>query len=485
MTKRISTIMLLQPNYSIFGKRTWKLIPYNLGILSACLKDKYDVYIYDHNFDNTNISDFHSKLTDLNPDVVGITSFSTEYIEEIRYFSKEIKKVLPKSIVVLGGIVPTVWINKIIDNTNIDYFIMGEGEYRLPALLDALNSGINYPKNICGIAFRDSNNNNVIHYPTYYIDDLDCIPFPDYGNLNFFRYGNYSVKYSSLIPRQFPFATTITSRGCPYKCIFCAASTVSGKKVRMRSSGNVIEEIDMLVTKYGVREIIFSDDHFLHNINRAREIINGIIKREYNITWKCANLAVWSLKEDILELMRQSGSYQITLSIESGNQYVVNKLIKKPVNLEKAKERINLAKSMGFEIIVNFIIGTPGETWDQIRESLKYAEDIDVDVINIHIATPLPKTELMEICLREGLLDSEDDYSGYTKSQIETKEFTGFELQILRAFEWDRINFKSQQKIMKVASIYGLSEVEVENWRKETRLNLGATSRWKERFCGK
>ncbi len=359
---------------------------------------------------------------------------------------------------------------------------MGEGEYRFRELLNSLKIGGQNNGDVDGISFR-KNGKSIINSPKYFIDDLDSIPFPDWGDLDYLRYSNHKVKYApGLLPRQFPVATTITSRGCPFKCIFCAAKTVSGTKVRMRSSQNVLEEIEWYCKEYDIKEMIFLDDHFLHSKKRATEIMNGLIEREYGLTWKCSNVAIFSLNEKMLNLMKRSGSYQLTVSIESGDQDVVTKLIKKPVNLKKAKETVELAKSYNFEIIANFIIGTPGETWNQLRRSLAYASSIDADIVNIHIATPLPKTELMDICIREGIFESEDCVLGYTTGQITTKEFTPFELQVLRAFEWDRINFSSQGKLSKVASMSGLTVEETQEWRESTRRNLGSTIDWKNRF---
>ena len=479
--KKIKRIMLVQPNYSILGKRTWKMPPYNLAILKACLKE-YHVFLYDPNFSDEKEADIRKKLQDAKPDLVGITSFSTEYIEEVMYHTKLIKQELSDTVVVLGGVLPTVWIDKIIQDENADYFIMGEGEYRFRELLKSLEGGAQNNGDVDGISFR-KNGKLVINSPKYFIDDLDSIAFPDWGKLDYLSYSNHRTKYShALLPRQFPFATTITSRGCPYKCIFCAAKTVSGTKVRMRSSQNVLEEIEWYRKEYDIKEMIFLDDHFLHNRKRATEIINGLIEREYGLTWKCANVAIFSLDEQMLDLMKRSGSYQLTVSIESGDQDVVSKLIKKPVNLERAKATIELAKAYEFEIIANFVIGTPGETWNQIRRSLAYASSLDVDIVNIHIATPLPKTELMDICIREGIFESEDGLMGYTEGQISTEEFHPFELKILRAFEWDRINFSSQEKLNKVARMSGLTIEEAQEWRKSTRRNLGSTIGWKNRF---
>lgn len=470
--KKIQDILLMQPNFAILGKRSWTLAPYNLGLLTACLPE-YRVEIYDPNFARESEGSIRNRLRESQADVVGMTTFSTEYSEEILLHAKIIREELPEAVIVLGGVLPTVWIDKVILDPNIDYFVLGEGEHRFGNLLKNMLDD--------GIAFR-RDGVSTINPPKAFIDYLDAIPYPKWTGLDIERYHTNKIKYSpQVLPRKFPYVTSITSRGCPYKCIFCAAKTVSGTKVRMRSAENVLHEIDWYVEQYGIKEMVFLDDHFLYSRKRAIEIMAGLIDRQYDFQWKCANVAVFSLNGQILELMKKSGSYQLTLSIESGDQFVVNNLIKKPVDLVQAKEVIRLAKTFRFEIIVNFVIGTPGESWEQIRRTLEYADAIDVDCISIHIATPLPKTELMDICLREGFRADELSLAGYTVGQINTEEWSSFELQILRALEWDRINFSRPEKIAAMARMNGLTLEETEVWRRDTRRGLGSTAGWTER----
>lgn len=477
--KKVKKILLMQPNFRIFGKRSWNMPPYNLAILNACLKSNYEVQIFDPNFNSLSEAEIRSELRNLQPDLVGITSFSTEYITEFHYYCAMVKEELPEAVVVVGGIIPTVMIETVIHDPAVDFFVIGEGELRLRLLLDLLNSSSSDYSVLDGIAYRTPDGASHIQPPLSYIQDLDSVPFPDYGNLDIVEYGNAVVK-RGLLPRHYPYAVTITSRGCPYRCVFCAAATVSGRKVRMRSAENVLNEIDWLCNEFGIREIFFLDDHFLYRKERAIEIMSGIMSRHPGITWKSANTAIFSLDREILELMRESGCYQFTVSIESGDENVLKKIIKKPVNLKKAKIIIDQAKTLGFEIISNFVFGFPGETWDSIRRTIAYAEDLDIDLVNFHIATPLPKTELMDICLREAIIKSEDDGLGYTKGVISTKEFSGFELQVLRAFEWDRINFKTPDKIARIASMEGLTLMEVSEWRSQTRRQLGTAHNWKD-----
>ena len=462
----------------MFGRRSWKLAPYNLAIINACLKKEYDSRILDANLEELNEQQLVEKLNEERPDLIGITSFSTEYIKEIVHTSNLLKKQFPDIILVLGGILPTIMEERIVDDINADFFVLGEGEYRLIQLIRKLNNNDTNFSDIDGIAYK-RNNKTTIYRQKEYIQVLDDIPFPDYAPYNVKEYGNILLKFSTqLIPRQFPFAYTVTSRGCPYKCIFCSASSVSGNKVRYRSANNVLAEIDELYLKDEIREIIFLDDHFLANKKRVIAILNGILERQYDLLWKCANVADFTLNAELLELMRKSGSYQITISPESGNEDVLKSIIKKPTNLIKTKEMIKIAKSLGFEIIANFVIGFPGETWNQIRDTFRYAEEIDVEMVNFHLATPLPKTELMQICIEQGFVKPTDYVSGYTKSVISTDEFTSQEIQILRAYEWDRINFSTREREMTIAEMEGITLEEVIEWRRKTRRLLGTTNFW-------
>lgn len=479
MSKQINRVALIQPNHSILGKRSWPLLPYGLALLRASLAPRWDVEIID--FDRTleNEESIRDTLRRINPDVVGVTSFSTEYRAETHWHIARIREELPEAIIILGGAYPTVLPELAIADPNVDFCILGEGEYRLPALLECIeNNGDSSA--LDGLAYR-RDGMPLINPVVQFIQDLDAIPFPDYGNLNITDYGSLPVKYAhGLVARKYPFATTITSRGCPYRCVFCAGRTVSGRKVRMRSAGNVLRELDTYYHDFGIREVMFQDDHFLHKRDRAIKIMSGIRDRKYDFTWKCGNVAVFSLDEELLDLKKESGCYQITLSIECGVQEVLDHIIHKPVKLNMARRMVQHAKSIGLEVVSNFIIGFPGETWDQIRRTIDYAHSLDLDITNFHLATPMPKTDLMNICIEMGLLKSGDDVHGYTKGVIETDEFTAQDLMILRAYEWDRLNFATPEKICTVARMEGLSLEEVDSWRRSTRRNLGTTKEsWK------
>lgn len=478
-------VLLMQPNYAWKSQRTWRYPPYTLCLLKSSLGNHCNVSVFDPNFNNLSEEEVREVLISLQPDVVGVTSISTEYLAITRLLCDIIRKTLPHTTIILGGVIPTVLIEESMQDRNVNYWIRGEGELSLLSLLEHFEKKVPVLEDVNGLCYWK--NGKAVINRVRFIQDLDSIPFPDYSEIicgadlqkaTLMDYAYIKMKYTTtLLPKNYPFAVTITSRGCPYKCIFCAGSTVSGEKTRYRSSENVLAEIDNLY-KQGIKEIIFLDDHFLNDKKRVVKILNTIIERKYDISWKCVNVTVWFLNRELLELMYKSGCTYLAFSIESGNQYVLDNIIKKPVDLVKVPEIIKIAKEIGFNVVTNFVIGFPGETWDQIRDTFRYAEKLKVDLVNFHIATPLPKTELMEICLKENLIPEEylrdfSAHSGYGKGLITTKEFTPFELEVLRSFEWDRINFADEGRRKAIMQLNGITEDELETWRVNTRRNLG------------
>ncbi|OGR47422.1 MAG: hypothetical protein A2021_02010 [Elusimicrobia bacterium GWF2_52_66] len=482
MIKEIKKILLTQPNYAWLSKRTWQFPPYTLCLLKAVIKSQAEAIVFDPNFKNLSEEETIKFLKTVNPDLIGVSSISTEYFNVTRHTIALIRKHLPGTVIVLGGVLPTVMTEEAMKDRNVDYWIIGEGELAFPRLIEELRKGAKDLSGISGLAYWQGS--TPVINKMEFVSDLDKVPFPDYSSiagLTLCDYGNIKFKYApGLLARNYPSAVTITSRGCPYRCIFCAGRTISGEKVRFRSAENVLNEIDYLY-KQGIREVIFLDDHFLADRNRAIKIMNGILENHRDLTWKCVNVTAWLLDEKILKLMHKSGCNFIVVSIESGSRRVLRDIIKKPIKLENIPPILKLAKSIGFDIIANFVVGFPGETWEEIRETFAFAEKLEADMVNFHIATPLPKTELMDICLREKLLPSDyieniSRYSGYGKGLITTEEFTPFELEVLRSYEWDRINFSSDKRKKAVARINGITAEELEDWRVNTRRNLGVNS---------
>ena len=195
-----------------------------------------------------------------------------------------------------------------------------------------------------------------------------------------------------------------------------------------------------------------------------------MIDRNLVMPWVAIAVAVFALDEELIKLMRESGCEYIDVAIESGSKRVLKEIINKPVDLEYAKEMNRLAKKEGIYVAANFIIGFPGETWDEIRETVKFAEDINVDYIKLFAAIPLRNTKLWELCVKEGIFKQNFNEYGnkWNSGQVSTEEFTANDITLLRALEWDRINFTDKEKRKRTAAMLKITEEELFKIRKKT-----------------
>ncbi|MBD3307922.1 radical SAM protein [candidate division KSB3 bacterium] len=474
---KIRKLMLATPNCTWLNLRPWQIPPYTLGLLRAVIDDTaYEVEILDANLENLTFEQVRNRVHAFGPDLVGVSTMSLEYAKSGHKMIELVKHVDPQILTVMGGVYGTISPEMAIHDPNLDFVILGEGERRFPKLLNILNEKSPDFSDFDGLAYR-SQSQVVINPIKTYIEDLDSLPFPAYDKVNFTMFFKQSNKFSNvLLPRYYPYTITSTSRGCPFNCIYCSTHAIDGKRIRYKSAERVLEEIDWLVREYGIKEIIFLDDNLVLNRERFVNILKGLIARDYDLFWKSVNLATFMLDEEILALMKESKTYQIILPIESGNQHVLSNILKKPLDLTKVPAIIDKAKSLDLEIAADFIIGVPGETWDQIQDTIRFAEAIDVDMVSFHIATPLPKTALYELAKERGNLDMAFDVNnlfGFGRGHITTDQFTPKSLHTLRATEWARINFATQHKRQRFANMAGISLEELETWRQKTLEHAG------------
>lgn len=481
---KIDKYTTIIPNTAWFEKRYWHNFPYTEALLTAVMKQSgYDPTIIDANINNYSEDELRQKIIEAGPQIVGIGIMALEYRDCVHKTFEIIKKTNPDIITLVGGIYPTLCPEIVTKDQNIDYFIFGEGENRLPALLKAIETGKGLDE-IDGLAYRKDG--ELVMHPVREKNavDIENIPLPDYSKFDMERYTNYTQKFTQNFNfKQLPVGITMTSRGCPFKCNFCASKEMYSQRVRTMSPERVLKEVDMLINDYGIREIIFVDDNILLPRKRAMAIMDGLIERRKNgkdIVWKSNNLPIHNMDDEMLDKMRESGCYQLIVSIESGNQETLNRM-KKPINLKKTEETLAIIKTKNFDdVSSNFVIGNPGDTWGDTRESFRWVESmIDRGLLNyavFHIATPFPKTELYEICKREGYLPEGfnfENFYGFGKGVITTPEFIPLEMQAVRAYEWDRINFKTEEQKEIVARMHGINLEQLETWRIETRRSLG------------
>lgn len=447
---------------------TWNLNPATLCLLAAMIEDLVDIKIIDAQFYNMSEDEFEREIAAYKPDYVGFSLLSSEYRETLDKAINIVKNIDKKIIVFAGGVHVTTQFGYAMRNRNLDYCIRGEGEYVLRELIKYLNNNGKFPAE--GMVYRKDG--KIVAQEKAIVDDMTKLPWPKYELIDFDAYARTEARRNTpnRAP-EYPYTRMITTRGCPFGCSFCQVETISTKRVRARDPEDVINELEFLKRKYGIKSIIFDEDNLLlAPKGYAKRLFSLMIERKLNLKWVFQpTLAL--LNDELLDLMRDAGCVIMNVAIESGNPRVLKQVIGKPIkDINKVPGIIAKIKERGMSCIANFIIGFPGETWDEIRQTIKFAENCGADYIKIFVAVPLHGTKLFEIASQMGYLEQNDEFLmiDWRYGQITSEEWTAKDVSILRAYEWDRINF-APDRIKKVAEIWGVDEEELKKIRKKTR----------------
>ncbi|MBU0628870.1 MAG: B12-binding domain-containing radical SAM protein [Nanoarchaeota archaeon] len=445
MANKIRKILLVSPRYTLFKDDVRRCVaPIGLAYLAAFLeKDGYEVKILDaaaEGYDNVKIhgefltyglddEEIRKKIIEFNPDVVGVSCiFSTQY-ENVKKVLKLVDDIDPNITTMVGGSHPTYAVDEVLDLGNVDYIVMGEAELSTLQLLNTLNTGGDVSE-IGGLAYR-KDGKNISNNRLQYIQNVDDLPSPARHLLNMELYFKINLPQNPYTCGK-RVAQVITSRGCPARCVFCTTTNFWGNRYRGRSAEGVVKEIRELKEKYNIDEIQFTDDNLTLEKKRAMDILDGI--KNLGLMWCLPQgIAVWALDEELLEKMKESGCYQLTFAIESGNQHVLTDIIKKPLNLEKVKPLVKKAHELGINLHAFCICGLPGETVEQMYETYNFVLDCGFESASFFLATPLIGSELLKICREKGYL-SEDmtcNKQLFKIGNITTPEFKAEEIQSL------------------------------------------------------
>jgi radical SAM superfamily enzyme YgiQ (UPF0313 family) len=448
----------------------WAFIPYNLCILAAMIRDRCDVTIIDANRGNMSEDELIGAIKGFAPDIVGITVLMDQYGPAGHHAARLVKQADPAISVVLGGVYATMNTERVLQDPNIDQVVIGEGEYVLRKLVDHFRGA--GPPPARGIAYRGADGAVVNLGHADRIVDLDAVPLPAYDLIDYPAYvAELPERRSVDMPPLVPYARILTSRGCPYGCCFCQVEHISGKKFRGRSAENILDEIAWLRRDYGVRSLIFDDDNLFIDKKRALAIFEGMVRRGLRMPWVSIATAAFRLDEELLDAMVASGCEYIDIAIESGCPRVLKELVGKPLKLPQALQIARAARDRGLYVAANFVIGFPTETWDEIRQTIRFAEEIDVDYVKIFAAMPLVNTRLWDLCVKTNSFKRKDlkgESLRWNVGQIETDQFTARDITVLRAYEWDRINFSDPGKRRRTAERMHLSEEELWRIRRST-----------------
>ncbi|MGQ9843318.1 MAG: B12-binding domain-containing radical SAM protein [Spirochaetota bacterium] len=356
--------------------------PFGLMALAAYLEDKgIEVKIEDYIVNKISEKCAYEVMSSFAPDVVGSTGV-TMNIKKALSILQLYKQINPDIICVLGGPHATFDAhNMLLHHPYIDVIVRGEGELTFEQLLSHLYDKDEYAT-IAGISYRD-NDNTIVHNPNRdFIPDINILPYP----------ARHLVQLSKYRALGFPI-NMMTSRGCPFNCIFCVGSKMVGRKVRYFETNRVVDEFAMLATMK-FKQINIVDDLFTSHKSRCIEVCKEIKRRGINHPWT-AFARVDTVNEELLEHMKEAGCTMLCFGIESGNQEILDK-VKKKITLEKCKQAVDMCREVGISPMTSYILGLPGETEETIKKTLEFAKELS-DNYGFHVLAPFPGTEVREM----------------------------------------------------------------------------------------
>ncbi len=391
-------ILLIYPPYEWVRKNPPLGIAY---IASYMEKLGYKITIIDMAALEMNLEVLKNEIKRIKPKIVGISSMTPQFRSAIA-ITQTIKSVDRNIPVVMGGPHVSAVSEQVLKQVEeIDFVVIGEGEITFAELSKKIFKNNNKFCAIDGLVWR-SNGSVVKNKPRGYIEDLDSQPFPAWHLLPVKKYSPSAV--GGDVSKQV--FTLLSSRGCPFQCIFCDSHTIFGRKFRGRTAENIYQEIVYLMKSFDATQFDFVDDTITINKNRLLELCDMIMDNGLNIVWMC-NSRVNTVDYEILKKMRAAGCRRIDFGVESGDPKV-RKILKKGITNEQIIDAHKWAKQVGMTTTSFFMVGNPGEDFKSIKNTVEFIKEIETDFPGVSVATPFPGTELYRMAKEKGWLEEQD-----------------------------------------------------------------------------
>ncbi|MDI6902782.1 MAG: radical SAM protein [Methanocellales archaeon] len=393
-------IFLLNPPFEGFCRTSecqfevrggWLYPPIELAYIAAVLRESDNqVMLLDAVAENAKIGDVLRDMELFTPDLVVVSCGTPTIFSDIET-ARSIKKEFPSVKILFYGSHATALPSEIL-RQEIDFVAIGEPELTIKELVEKRLE----PENVNGLAYKKD---KIIINPTRaLIQNLDILPFPARDLL---KNELYRLPYGRI-----PCTVVQSSRGCPFRCIFCTSMLVYGNKFRARSAESLLNEFKHLQEDLGIREVFFLDDTFTFDMERVEKFCDLLIESDIDISWSFQS-RVDKVDKKLLRKMKDAGCYLAGFGVESGSQKILDSL-RKGITLGQVRESFKNARDVGLSTGGFFIFGSPGETKEDIEKTVKLALELKPDLVKTSIMTPLPGTELFVNLDKEGKLLTKD-----------------------------------------------------------------------------
>ncbi|MCW4030045.1 MAG: B12-binding domain-containing radical SAM protein [Candidatus Bathyarchaeota archaeon] len=385
-------ITLINPPYPAGAHSHPAFMPLGIGYLGAVLtKNHYEVKVIDCQAQHVNYEQLKETLTKTHSDIIGVTCTTLTYKSALKIL-KTAKEVYPNCVTAMGGPHITFWDNQGLQEAPyLDIAIRNEGELTIVELADRIEKGQAYT-DIVGTTCRKDG--KIVRNPDRPpLENLDSLPFPA---LHLWEKLGEIRKYGTI---PYPI---LGSRGCTFWCNFCTTVRMFGRRYRMRSPKNVVDEIEYLHKNYHANQFTFYDDAFTVDQNRTMEICNEIHRRGLKIKWDCET-RVDMVSRELLFKMREAGCIAVWYGVESGSKKLLTSM-GKGFNLNQTRRAFKWAKEAGLMTVAGVILGFPGETKESVWETIRFVKELNPNDVGFYIATPYPGTPLYDEVKANGTL---------------------------------------------------------------------------------
>lgn len=389
------------PGYGLRSQNRWprkrgdktNRYPVLLCYAATLLKKKgHPVKYIDSVYQDLDYAATLKEIKSYNPDVIFFETSTSTFNYDVHLVSR-IKKDLPNVTIIVGGSHVTKFPLKSLNESEIDIIVKGEMDFTLLETVNALEKQKDL-HGILGICFRDKSGNAFNNPKRPLIKDLDSLPFPD----------------RNLIPHQWyieghaikkPFTFVMSARGCPNRCTFCLWPNVYyDHKVRFRTPRNVVDELEWLRKKYGIKEVFFDEGTFNTSEKRAIDISKEIVRRKVKMIWSCSG-RVDRVSKEMLKWMKRSGCKMICYGAESANPKTL-KRTNKGITVDQIKRAFKLTKEAGIITHANFMLGFPWETKEDMKRTVKLALESNPDTVQFSLVFPHPGSEMYDQAVKNG-----------------------------------------------------------------------------------
>lgn len=342
---------------------------------------------------NLELSGLILLLEDQAPEFVAIRTSTPTFEWDMRV--ARIIKTLLNSRTILFGPHVALFPEETIKHPFVDAIVLGEPER---VILDICEAG---DFSGCKGVWHKEGDEVLKNPQSRFVIDLDQLPFPSWDLLPYRAYSG-----GGLMRNLTPFVTALTSRGCPHGCGYCPYPVAQGRKLRVRSAENVVEELEWLINELGIKAVLFRDPEFAFSRNRVIAICEGILQKGLKLAWRCET-RMENLDEQMITIMARAGCIGINMGIESSDERVLHQVKRKAVPLEHAMKVVRACKRNGIDAFCFFILGLPGETKESALRTIEYSLRLNPSYVQYTVATPYPGTELRRWAEENGFIEND------------------------------------------------------------------------------